>query len=112
MHVNGYPDEQKEGVLADFFSAVCPVAAELAARGRRLAVHWADSFEVRRGEARWGCGPPWPPPSASCCRWRPDVSKGAAHQGVPAPAAAASPQVLRLIPDNGFRLAMPANACP
>lgn len=48
MHLNGLEDSEKDGVLKKFFGVVCPVAKGLEAKGRRLAVHWADSGEIRR----------------------------------------------------------------
>lgn len=48
MHLNGLEDSEKDGFLKKFFGVVCPVAAAFEAKGRRLAVHWADSGEMRR----------------------------------------------------------------
>lgn len=48
MHLNGLEDSEKDGFLKKFFGVVCPVAATLQTKGRRLAVHWADSGEIRR----------------------------------------------------------------
>lgn len=48
MHLNGLEDSEKDGYLKRFFGVVCPVATALQAKNRRLAVHWADSGEIRR----------------------------------------------------------------
>lgn len=53
MHTNGYRDGRIPGLASKFLSIVCPVAAALEAQGRRLAVHWGESFEL---VSRWGSG--------------------------------------------------------
>ncbi|GAB4814612.1 hypothetical protein N2152v2_001658 [Parachlorella kessleri] len=64
-HLNGYQDSDKPALIQRFLSLSCPLAASLAPKGRRLALHFADSSEVLRLLGRGGrmelpqglCGP-------------------------------------------------------